>query len=95
MIILNILYSKAAMSLVHSRPSQGKQKGRPWSKSAPAILRSPQSRSQIKGLAEAVAREKQPEERIYQMDGSEDSRKGSPISGCVKMMPLLMCGWIM
>lgn len=29
------------MSLVHGRPSQGKQRGRPRSKSAPAILRSP------------------------------------------------------
>ena len=41
MIILNILYSRAAMSLVHGRPSQGKRRGRPRSKSAPAILRSP------------------------------------------------------
>ena len=42
MIILNILYSRAAMSLVRGRPSQGKRRGRPRSKSAPAVLRSPQ-----------------------------------------------------
>ena len=33
------LYSRAAMSLVRGRPSQGKQRGKPRSKSALAILR--------------------------------------------------------